>query len=284
MKPLKLPSTAVLEDKTLKTLCKATEWTAHHPAWQAAYDTYRLEKGNPWKVVPAAFATDTAEIETIAAAQRDFYKKRSGGGPIARIRKTRGLTCCPMCGSHHHGTLDHYLPRESFPEFSILLSNLVPACPYCNSGVKKGWYRGAASPERFIHPYFDTLAKDPIWYVEILPPFEAARFRTQVAGSVLPSDRQMVRFHLDHILGDVFLDYVETQWSLLPSLINERADPKEPISEPVVTSWLAGHLRETIVTSGVNGWRTALLRGVNADQKAIAFLAGRAAQVPSLGL
>lgn len=282
MKPLKLPFASAREDAALKTLCRAPEWVDHHAAWQAAYNTYRSEMGDPWKISPTTFAHDDAERRTIAEAQRGFYKKRSGGGPIAKIRRTPDLTCCPMCGSHHPGSVDHYLPRESFPEFSILLCNLVPACSHCNSGVKQERYKGASKPERFIHPYFDTLANDPIWYVEVRPPFEAARFMPQVAANVAAEAVPMVQFHLDHILGEVFQDYVSTQWSLLPTLIHGWAEPNEPISEAVVARQLADHLRDTIVTSGINGWRTALIRGVVADQKAIRFLTGRAALVGAL--
>ncbi len=283
MIPLKPPSTAEQEDNTLATLCKVREWVAHHAAWHGAYKTYRLEKGDPWKIAPAVFATDPAEIETVAEAQRAFYKSRSSSGCLQRIRRTPGLLCCPMCGSQHPGTLDHYLPRESFPEFSILPCNLIPACPHCNSGVKKGRYRGTASTERFIHPYFETLAKEPIWHVEVQPPFEAARFRPQIASSVPPSDRPMVQFHLAHILGEVFQDYVSTQWSRLPVLIHGWAVPNESVIQQSVATQLADHLRDTAVTSGVNGWRTALLRGVTANQNAIAFLAGRATKVAALG-
>lgn len=282
MIPLEQPSEAKNEDKTLKTLCKAPEWAGHYAVWQIAYDKYRQHKGDPWVIVPAVFATDPAEIKIIAEAQRAFYKSRSNCGPIRRIRKTPKLVCCPMCGSHHPGTLDHYLPRESFPEFSILPCNLIPACPHCNSGVKKGIYRGTTEPERFIHPYFETLAKGPIWHVEVQPPFEAVRFKPKVAGSVPPSDQKMVQFHLDHILGEVFQDHVSTQWSLLPALIHGWADPSKEITQCSVASQLAKHLRETAVTSGVNGWRTALLRGVIASQKAIAFLASRATAIPAL--
>ncbi len=283
MIPLEPPSKAEQEDETLAILCKAPEWVPHRTAWQAAYETYRLEKGDPWKIAPAVFATDPAQIRKIAEAQRTFYKSRSSGGPLQQIRRKSGLLCCPMCGSQHPGTLDHYLPRESFPEFSILPCNLIPACPHCNSGVKKGRYRGTTLPERFIHPYFDTLAKEPIWHVEVRPPFEMARFRPQVAGGVPPSDRPMVQFHLDHILGEVFKDYVSTQWSRLPVLIHGWAVPNEPITQQSVASQLASHLRDTAVSSGVNGWRTALLRGVTASQDAIAFSAGRARKVAAMG-
>ncbi len=283
MTPLALPSNAEREDRTLATLCKAPEWAAQHATWQAAYEMYRLEKGDPWKITPAVFGTDPAEIDKIAEAQRGFYKSRSSGGPIQRIRKTPKLLCCPMCGSQYPGTVDHYLPRKSFPEFSILPCNLIPACPYCNSGVKKEMYKGNTSPERFIHPYFDTLAREPIWDVEIRPPFEAARFRPQVAGTVSSTDRPMVQFHLDHILGEVFQDFVSTQWSQLPLLIHSGADSSQPITELSVAKQLAGNLRDAAITDGVNGWRTAFLRGVAASQDGIRFLAGSAANVGAMG-
>ena len=283
MTPLKRPSTERQENTALSTLCKAPEWVSHHTTWQAAYQAYRLGTGDPWKIAPAVFATNPAEIEKIAKAQRAFYKSRASGGPFQRIRRTRGLLCCPMCGSQHPGTLDHFLPQESFPEFSILNCNLIPACPHCNSGVKKERYRGTASPERFIHPYFDKLAKDPIWHVAIQPPFEAARFRPEVASSVPPSERPMVQFHLDHILGEVFQDYVSTQWSQLPVLIYGWAVPNEPIIQQTVATQLVDTLRDTAVTSGINGWRTAFLRGVVTNLNAIAFLAGRATQVAVMG-
>ncbi len=283
MIPLKLPLEAEQEDTALTNLCKGPEWVAHHAAWQAAYKTYRLEKGDPWKIAPAVFATDPTDIKKIAEAQRAFYRSRSGGGILQRIRRTAGLLCCPMCGSQHPGTIDHYLPRERFPEFSILPCNLIPACPHCNSGVKKGHYRGTTSPERFIHPYFETLADAPIWHVGIQPPLEAARFRPQVAASVPSYDQPMVQFHLDNILGDVFQDYVSTQWSQLPILIHGWSVPNEPITQQSVASQLSGHLRDTAVTSGVNGWRTALLRGISASQDAMAFLTVRATKVAAMG-
>jgi 5-methylcytosine-specific restriction endonuclease McrA len=41
---------------------------------------------------------------------------------------------CPFCGFGHTTTLDHYLPKAKYPQFSVLPFNLVPSCKDCNTG------------------------------------------------------------------------------------------------------------------------------------------------------
>lgn len=63
---------------------------------------------------------------------------------------------CPLCGIGEPSTLDHYLPKEEFPEFSIFSKNLIPICSPCNSsykGVK--WIENGK--RLFIHTYFDIF-------------------------------------------------------------------------------------------------------------------------------
>jgi len=63
---------------------------------------------------------------------------------------------CPLCGIGEPSTLDHYLPKEEFPEFSVFSKNLIPICSPCNS-----IYKGARWIENgkrlFIHTYFDIF-------------------------------------------------------------------------------------------------------------------------------
>ncbi|WP_130329458.1 HNH endonuclease [Micromonospora kangleipakensis] len=62
---------------------------------------------------------------------------------------------CPMCGHRDVATLDHYLPKAVYPEFSALSRNLVPVCPYCNH--EKADKLGDELGRRFIHAYYDLL-------------------------------------------------------------------------------------------------------------------------------
>lgn len=60
---------------------------------------------------------------------------------------------CPFCAHRDVASLDHYLPRENYPEFAVLPVNLVPCCSGCN-GEKRAFIPNAEGDQLF-HPYFD---------------------------------------------------------------------------------------------------------------------------------
>ena len=61
---------------------------------------------------------------------------------------------CGFCRLRTAWTIDHYLPKEAFPEIAVLPINLVPCCRDCNS--LKHAFR-PVDEERIIHPYYDDL-------------------------------------------------------------------------------------------------------------------------------
>ncbi|MGB6212080.1 hypothetical protein [Pseudomonas mandelii] len=63
---------------------------------------------------------------------------------------------CPLCGIGEPDTLDHYLPKDEFPEFSTFSKNLIPVCGPCNSSYK-GLKWIANGKRIFIHTYYDTF-------------------------------------------------------------------------------------------------------------------------------
>lgn len=69
---------------------------------------------------------------------------------------------CPFCGGIGDPvTLDHFLPKAEYPQFSVYPSNLVPSCRDCNLGEKKVGYAKTAE-EQILHPYLDK----PIFFEE----------------------------------------------------------------------------------------------------------------------
>jgi hypothetical protein len=58
---------------------------------------------------------------------------------------------CPICNFEQTSTLDHFLPRSTHPEFSILARNLIASCFTCNNS------KGTHSPSRFVHAYLDEV-------------------------------------------------------------------------------------------------------------------------------
>ncbi|MHA4838168.1 HNH endonuclease [Sphingopyxis sp. MSC1_008] len=60
---------------------------------------------------------------------------------------------CPLCAQRDVKTLDHYLPKDSYPELAVYAANLVPACFECNHAKLN--YVAAATEDLLFHPYFD---------------------------------------------------------------------------------------------------------------------------------
>lgn len=82
--------------------------------------------------------------------------KKATGRPIYdRIMSLPTNGRCPMCGIGTVNTLDHYLPKESFPIFSVTPLNLVPACKWCQG--EKHEYFATSEGEQLLHPYFDNF-------------------------------------------------------------------------------------------------------------------------------
>lgn len=259
---LPLPVTTAAEDKKLLSILRKPDLAPHGPAWTAAYASYRTAKGDPWQLSPVSFSP------CIKAAQLKLYDTRKGGGPLHRIRHTKGLVCCPLCGSPTTGTLDHYLPKDDYPEFAVMPSNLVPACSLCNSGAKGRKFKGAKPGERFLHPYFDTFASAAVWQVCVTGPPEAPTFTPEVAPGVPPSARTIVEFHLANIFGQTFQTQLATYWSQLPATMAEHYKVLRLTS---AQAW-ATELSWTTRTLGLNGWRAALLRGVMSEPALIAHV------------
>lgn len=74
---------------------------------------------------------------------------------------------CPFCSINESSTLDHYLPKENYPEFSVLPNNLVPSCPACNTKKRDLILERDTNVRMFLHPYFDSIPELPFLDVQI---------------------------------------------------------------------------------------------------------------------
>ncbi len=73
-----------------------------------------------------------------------------------------GKSYCPYCLISEPRTMDHYLPKELFPEFSVLPINLIPCCFDCNNTRGKKWLTG--SIRNTINAYFDAIENKRFLY------------------------------------------------------------------------------------------------------------------------
>ncbi|MGY3494386.1 HNH endonuclease [Bradyrhizobium sp. USDA 4502] len=260
---------SVEDDSYLLSICKEPPWSALHSLWTQCYQEYRTHGGNPWSLDQSKFAPN------IGNEQRLLYENRKAGKRLKDLRQQQ-LASCPMCGSPGTGTLDHFLPKETFPEFSVMAANLVPACTHCNSGAKGRKYRGASSDEWPLHPYFDTLAQSAIWQVRVVSPYQAATFEAIPYSTHPPAVLKRLTFHLGFVLGPQFTRACTNLWVTLPQIIRNLTDMHGPVSRLDVYSGVATLLKISQVSMGVNAWQTAFYRGILGDSAAHVFIASQA--------
>jgi hypothetical protein len=262
MMHLPVPATEVEDENVISEICLENAWEEIEGDWVDAYQMYRINQGNPLLVNPAPFGSATKKM------LYDLYDSRRSGRALEVIRNWRGLISCPVCGSGATGSLDHYLPRAEFQEFSIMRANLVPACPTCNSTSKGTKYKGGPD-ERLIHPYFDTWANAELWQVKINQPFDAATFTPVALDQLLSDQKKIVTFHLATVLSWQFLDFAETRWARLPTMMLDfGVDP----TDAAVAEYIKGELKRATVADGLNSWNSALMRGIASDANAINYL------------
>ncbi|MFJ1673293.1 hypothetical protein ACIOK4_44575 [Streptomyces bottropensis] len=80
--------------------------------------------------------------------------KRSGGrAKYDELLARAPFGRCLLCGNGEVASLDHHLPKDSLPLYTVCPVNLVPACGKCN--LAKGNRIGALPGQRTLHPYYD---------------------------------------------------------------------------------------------------------------------------------
>lgn len=87
-----------------------------------------------------------------------YTEGRGGKGTFSFIRDRADQArprSCPYCGRGGLGTIDHYLPKEHFPWFSVYSWNLVPSCQECQN-IKNAKIGSTWGP-RPIHPLLDRI-------------------------------------------------------------------------------------------------------------------------------
>lgn len=103
-------------------------------------------------------SADIAGIIDRKEAKRvyDELKTTTVNGVTVReqLLNADGNVKCAYCGMDRANTLDHYLPKSQYVEYTFTPLNLVPSCSVCNSTAKKT-YAPATAADVMFHPYFD---------------------------------------------------------------------------------------------------------------------------------
>nr|WP_326188467.1 hypothetical protein [Exiguobacterium indicum] len=168
---------------------------------------------------------------------------------------------CPYCGLDKPRTIDHYLPKDIFPEFSIFPLNLIPCCNYCNQKKGEVWLNG--ENRKFLNFYTDEIPQDvQFLFVELeyedeqLAP--SITFKVENRNSIDPNLFDLISSHYEN------LD--------LPNQISERSEQKislihkkimrEPEGLVTIKESLRMDYDIHVENFGLNHWETILIKSI----------------------
>lgn len=113
-----------------------------------SYKTYITNKASP-SILPLVLTLPQKHDLHLA------YKGKlaSAGLDWIELIYYNGLSSCPFCGGDGARTIEHYLPFECYPEFSVFSLNLMPSCGSCNT--KRNDANSYGAPVALLNPFFD---------------------------------------------------------------------------------------------------------------------------------
>lgn len=224
----------------------------------ASYASYENAPGNLAILTPAR--TDPATRDDLAGNYR--YLLRSAKQVRASIFQANKGGRCPLCGQGQASTLDHYLPTEAFPEFSIFPLNLVPACYDCNQ--RKGTRYADEGAAIFLHAYLDEVPTDEQFLfadVSVCDGNPLVTFSVSPPASMRNDLAQRIQSHFNELaLGAYYMveaiNEISERSGVLKQLIDSGATGDD------VRDYLQVEAASVAQDKGVNFWRYALLHGM----------------------
>ena len=263
--------------------------------WIAQILSYRENCGNPCVISPLALETYISQ-QRIDDEQGNEPRERESGIPLVRLTQRRkksliglykpdedkvlhqtlevmrdkhNLPFCPCCGEPGKpGTLDHYLPKSIYPEFSVVVENLTPMCTPCQE-LKGNDIKDEHGNKIYIHPYYDLIEQVSI-ELDIQPPFEnPSGFIASVPNDIPEPLKSLVNRHITKIdFVDRFEEFCSNEYSdLLITLAEEQSDvDREPVTKSI------NRFLNKAKRKSANRWEAIFYRGILSNPNLLHYL------------
>ena len=117
-------------------------------------------------LIPSATNVGAVSGQWLSSLYEDQMVSKTGAARnIYDFIRSRSKKCA-LCGHQAASTLDHFLPKSSFPAFAVNPANLVPCCRDCNT--HKGRKVITTAGGQLFHPYFDDFSSSRWLYAKVV--------------------------------------------------------------------------------------------------------------------
>lgn len=197
-------------------------------------------------------------------------------GLMKQIKQQPNL--CPYCLLRQPKSLDHFLPKDFYPEFAVLGWNLVWVCDPCNR--KKG-NRLVDAPREVMNPYFDVIPETALLHanVAVTPEGVAVRYRIETLDPIVSADIvELMRRHYAALALEN--DYVGEGAAVVSDLINSiTAQYRLAIDQNQLDAAIDNRLREW-GDYPVNCFRVAVIEALETCPGLLGYVNQRIAAAP----
>lgn len=195
-------------------------------------------------------------------------KEESVHRPILESLRARTLQICPACGEDGTpNTLDHYLPKDDFPEFAITAANLSPMCDICQ-GAKKTKTVTVENERIFLHPYYDEFLDAQVVVLTFMKPLETPPSITlQPSYALDATQKELVSRHIQGLeVTRRYNHFFRDEYMRLLRLTSDMRLRGQNIREQLES------FRNMASYKSVNSWLHVFYAGVMADNDLMAYL------------
>ncbi|MBL0610469.1 hypothetical protein JD508_09380 [Aeromonas jandaei] len=232
--------------------------------WKRRITTYLNHKGDPTIVGESNMTPNKKKfINLYSSKNLDNVQT-----PIINKLRDRKLVYCPSCGEDGTpNTLDHYLPKDDYPEFSILSKNLFPMCDICQ-GKKSTNTINEEGERLFLHPYYDSFLEMQVVHLTISKPYESpSAFSLRVNNALTPKQSGVVDRHIKSLdISGRYQNYAKDQYFRLLKLVSASRDINKDTRELLLA------FKMMAATKNINSWENIFYSGVVEDQELMDYL------------
>lgn len=186
-----------------------------------------------------------------------LVKRKNGRIKYDELKARAPFGRCLLCGNSEISSLDHHLPKDALPLYTICPVNLVPACGKCNQ--KKGDRIGATASQRTLHPYYDRPGQTGRYLFADITSWPV-QFRIQALLEWDDELRARVEYHFRTF--DLAQRYAEFCVSVVTANQWLHQKIRHESGAPALTAHLQEDAEQHASTHGLNAWDTALRYGL----------------------
>jgi hypothetical protein len=194
-----------------KEILKNKNTTKDDPTYKSRIENLKIPIKSQFGVYDENFDQNTLEyIENYEHTEDEkddllkLYSYKSSVIQKLKVHVTttatnRIINTCPNCTISEINSFDHYLPKETFPEFVVNPKNLFPSCTKCNSYKNNVWLKDGK--RLFLNLYLDPLPDEQYLFVNltISGDIVTTRFFLQNDGAIDPDVFEIIKTHYNRL-------------------------------------------------------------------------------------